>query len=219
MTSKWNWTPLTSFICSPRWIIHPICRAWWWQWWRLLLRVSRCLQQRQESGYQEPEDGHHVSGSLPGWGQHDEEPAASPPGPPLRRRHPGAHLHCHRVHGERWVRRWCVPACAALLITTKRAGLKAKEKEKPGPWAVLLKAIVHTKRHFYRKSTCDHAGLLAVQVSSPENVSKPASLQHRLSSLPLRRWERDRMTSPQISCQADKASVDSFRIKHVDYYH
>lgn len=69
-----------------------------------------------------------------------------------------------------WERR-CVPACGALLVTTKRAGPKAKEKEKLRPWAVFWKTIVHTKRQFYRKSTCDHAGLLAVQVSSPENVS------------------------------------------------
>lgn len=49
-------------------------------------------------------------------------------------------------------------------MTTKRAGLKAKEKEKLGPWAVLWKTIVPTKKQFYRKST-------AVQVSSPGNVS------------------------------------------------
>lgn len=67
------------------------------------LVLFRCLQQWEEGGHQVPEDRHNVSGSILGWGQHDEEPAARAPRPPLRRCYPGANLHCHRVHGKWWV--------------------------------------------------------------------------------------------------------------------
>lgn len=101
------------------WLSNPVLpvpghwAAWEWS----VVPPPSYLQQAHQGGGEDDEAGQHVCGRLPGGGEPDEDVAAQQAGEAARRRHQGgAHLHHHRVHGER-----CCPCpCTATAGPAKR---------------------------------------------------------------------------------------------------
>lgn len=124
--SKWTRSLVPASLEKSGWVrwIPIVLRCSYWGTWEAgnsifwfwtFVFASSYIQQAHQSGSEDHEAWHHVSRSLHGRGQPDEDSAAWQTGPSQCCGHQGgAHLYHHWVHGER-----CVCVCVLVTILAR----------------------------------------------------------------------------------------------------